>query len=343
MKILIATGIYPPDIGGPAYYAEGLHKAFSSMGHKAVVASYGKERGLPTGLRHLFYFFRICRNIIGADLLIVLDTYSAAMPAMAASKIFRKKTIVRTGGDFLWENYVERTKDKIFLSDFYRADRKFNLKEKVIFYLTNLILRSADAVVFSTLWQAGIFEKAYSLPEEKIFLIENRFGERKTGEIPAQKNFLWAGRQIALKNVGTLKRAFSLAKKENKSLKLDLKTNLPREELLLLIKKCYAVILPSYSEVSPNFILDAVAFGKPFILTKDCGYAGKLKGLGLFVDPFNAEDIKEKILLLAEPENYQGCAERAASFGQTHSYEEIASEFLSLAKNIRVPLENQQI
>ena len=332
MRILIATGIYPPDIGGPAIYAEGLYNAFSSMGHKGVVVSYGWKRKLPTGARHIAYFFEVCRHIWSADVVIVLDTYSAAVPAIFAAKLFGRKAIIRVGGDFLWESYVERTKEKIFLSDFYRENLGLSLKENIIFYLTRLVLQSANAVAFSTEWQADIFKKAYGLQKEKIYLIENHFGGKKTGEIPADKNFLWAGRQIALKNITALKKAFSLAHRENKDLKLDIKSDLPHEKLLSLVKKCYAVILPSYSEVSPNFILDAISFGKPFIMTKDGGYSGKLGGLGLFVDPFNPEDIKEKILFLAEPDNYRECVNETLHFDFRHSYEEIAEEFLKLVK-----------
>ncbi len=91
MKILICTGIYPPDIGGPAYYAKELNDEFLRQEHHAKVLAYKLEKRLPTGIRHLFYFFRILFVVLKIDLIISLDTFSVGLPAVLAAKIFRKK------------------------------------------------------------------------------------------------------------------------------------------------------------------------------------------------------------------------------------------------------------
>ena len=39
MKILISTGIYPPDIGGPAQYARNLYATWKKQGHDVKVAA----------------------------------------------------------------------------------------------------------------------------------------------------------------------------------------------------------------------------------------------------------------------------------------------------------------
>ena len=68
-----------------------------------------------------------------ADLILVLDTWSAAVPTMAACAIMRKRYVIRTGGDFLWESYVERTGDMVLFRDFYgtRMD-KMSGKERLV-------------------------------------------------------------------------------------------------------------------------------------------------------------------------------------------------------------------
>lgn len=40
MKIVLATGIYPPDIGGPATYAYHLAKEFTDRQHQVTVVTY---------------------------------------------------------------------------------------------------------------------------------------------------------------------------------------------------------------------------------------------------------------------------------------------------------------
>ena len=43
-KILLATGIFPPDIGGPATYVENLAIELEKLGHKVRVVTYSSEK-----------------------------------------------------------------------------------------------------------------------------------------------------------------------------------------------------------------------------------------------------------------------------------------------------------
>src|SRR6185436_12172535 len=115
MKILISTGIYPPDIGGPAQYARNLYETWKRQGHEVKVAAYRWERALPPLVKHVLYLSKIIRKGWNADMIVVLDTFLAAVPAMYACGLMRKKYVIRTGGDLLWEWYVERTGDLVLL------------------------------------------------------------------------------------------------------------------------------------------------------------------------------------------------------------------------------------
>ena len=42
MKIVLATGIYPPMIGGPATYTHALAERLSASGHDITVITYGE-------------------------------------------------------------------------------------------------------------------------------------------------------------------------------------------------------------------------------------------------------------------------------------------------------------
>src|SRR3989344_239477 len=109
MKILIATGIYPPDIGGPAQYAQNTETEFKKMGHEVRLLTFRFERKLPTGVRHLWFFFRVLFSLRGVDMVFVLDTFSAALPAALAARLLRKKVLLRTGGGFFLGDYFART------------------------------------------------------------------------------------------------------------------------------------------------------------------------------------------------------------------------------------------
>lgn len=333
MKILICTGIYPPDIGGPALYAENLYKQFEVLGHDVRVASYRLERKLPTVIRHLFYFFKIILKIANSDLVLILDTFSVGLPAVLAGKLFRKKTILRIGGDFLWEMYLERGGKPVALENFYKRMPKINLKEKFILNMQKFIFNKCTALVFTTPWQRDIFLDYYKFNNKKAHIIDNYFGDKIKTQKPEGKVFLYAGRQIKLKNVESIKNIFTeLSKSSN--LNLEIVNSLSHDELIEKMKSIYAVILPSYSEVSPNFIIDALSLNKPFILTKECGYKDRLKDLGLFIDPFNKEDIKNKVFMMADSENYDKFRKNIENFNYRHSWQDMAREFVGVYKKI---------
>jgi len=334
MKILIATGIFPPDIGGPAQYAKNLAEEFKRRGQEIKVMYFKAEKKLPPIIRHCLYFFRILFGLAGVDLVIALDTFSVGLPSVAAGRLLGKKIIVRIGGDFLWEAYVERTGDLITLKEFYERKTGLSAKEKIIYSATKFILNNASALVFSTDWQKNIWEKAYQMRPGKSYIVENFYGEKIADFEPKEKNFIWAGRILKLKNLETLKAAFNKAVVSGKDTRLEIITDLPHQELMEKIRNCYGVILPSISEVSPNFILDAIAAGKPFICTKETGFYEKLKDIGIFIDPRDKEDIKNKILFLADEKNYQEQKKRVVDFNFMHSWQQVAEEFLIIYEKL---------
>jgi glycosyltransferase involved in cell wall biosynthesis len=334
IKILIATGIFPPDIGGPAQYAKNLAEELSARGNDVNILSYRIEKRLPPVLRHMLYFFRVLFGLAGADLVIALDTFSVGLPAAAAAKLAGKKMIIRVGGDFLWESYVERTGNLLTLREFYDKKPALSAKENIILYLTRVTLKICPALVFSTDWQKNIWAHEYNIGANKLFIIENFYGSKISVAEAKEENFIWAGRPLKLKNIEMLKSAFAKASLADGKIKLETYYDLSHQELFEKLRTCYAVILPSLSEVSPNFILDAISFNKPFILTKETGFLDKLEDIGIFIDPMDKEDMENKILFLAEKENYDNYKKKIADFKFFHSWQEIAGEFINIYENL---------
>ena len=218
--------------------------------------------------------------------------------------------------------------------DFYQNEIKnFSIKEKVIFKLTKFVLKNSHALVFSTDWQRQIWAKPYNLNLSKTIIIENFYGEKMPSVLPKEKIFIGGTRKLKWKNLDILEKSFKIAKEKDSSLILDT-NNYRYEEFMEKIKKCYAVILVSLGDISPNMILDAIRHNKPFILTKETGLYEKLKDLGLFVDPFDKQDIKNKILMMTDDKIYQNLKENIKKFSYTHSWPEIADEFLKIYKKI---------
>jgi len=58
MRILITTGIFPPDIGGPATYVPTIAKALAERGHQVTVLTTSEPENLHgTTAFTRFWFF----------------------------------------------------------------------------------------------------------------------------------------------------------------------------------------------------------------------------------------------------------------------------------------------
>ena len=334
MKILIATGIFPPHIGGPAQYAKNLQIEFEKLGHEVKVATYTVERKLPTGIRHLFFFFKILPKTFWADAVVALDTFSVGFPAVIAGRIFNKKIVIRTGGDFLWEGYVERTNDLVLLRDFYPTRGvKWNTKERIIFKCVRFTMRHVSAMIWSTRWQKEMCDKFYGLDSRKSFMVENYYG-RKSGNFEAKNiTFLGATRPLKWKNIARLEHAFKRVRETNSEITLDTK-NVPYEEFMEKMQACYVVILVSLGDISPNMILDALRLGKPIILTRENGINDRVKDHVMLVDPENEKEIRGAILAMSKPEVYQEYKKKSENFSFIHGWDEIAREFLAVINRV---------
>lgn len=341
MKILISSGIYPPDIGGPAQYARNLYETWKKQGHEVKVAAYRWERALPPFIRHIIFLIKIIRKGWNADLILVLDLWSAAVPTMYACKLIGKKYIIRTGGDFLWESYVERTGNMIYFKDFYDSKSvEFSRKEKLYYSLSKKALKRASKIIYSTDWQRKIFAKAYGIDNNKTTIIENFCGKRAEIINPENRTFVAATREVKWKNINTLREAFEIAKFKVKDAGLDdveLDTGKAvYDSFFEKIRRSYAVILVSIGDISPNMILDAIRAGTPFIVTNENGLTERIKSCAIFVDPMNKEDIANKILWLSDPKNYAIQKQKVIDFKWAHTWEDIAGEIINVSKNLRM-------
>lgn len=334
MKIIIATGIYPPDIGGPAQYAKHLKEIYEKDGHTVRVLTYRLERKLPVGIRHVLFFLRCLVAFPGADFTIILDTFSAGVPAIAAAKILGTKTLMRVGGDFLWEWYVERTGDLVLLKNFYETRLpRLNWKERTVFSLSRWAVTNASVLIYSTRWQQNLWQPIYRRNPETIVVIENYYGPKEPSFEPMRKNFVASTRPLKWKNAARVRKAFAMLQKKEVFAVYDVATK-PFDQFMDIIAHSYAIILVSLGDVSPNMILDAIRYNKPFILTKECGLYDRLKDVGIFVDPENISDIANAIEALLDPMVYQRYKEKIEAFTFTHTWEDIARDFLEAYKKI---------
>jgi glycosyltransferase involved in cell wall biosynthesis/4-amino-4-deoxy-L-arabinose transferase-like glycosyltransferase len=117
MRILIASGIYPPEGGGPSIYSHAMARALVSMGHSVSVVAYGEEvsstsdgwrvervsrRGGPI-VRYLRYFVRAWKAMKSVDVVYLQGAVSEGLPTTIAAGLRRVPTVYRIPGDYAWE------------------------------------------------------------------------------------------------------------------------------------------------------------------------------------------------------------------------------------------------
>ncbi|MEK7613566.1 MAG: glycosyltransferase family 4 protein [Patescibacteria group bacterium] len=110
MRVLIATGLFPPEGGGPATYSKTLLDELPSRGIATSVLPYREVRSVPKILRHSAYFFRLLSRTFRfkPDIIFAQDPLSVGLPAALAAFITRKKFVVKIVGDYAWEQATQR-------------------------------------------------------------------------------------------------------------------------------------------------------------------------------------------------------------------------------------------
>lgn len=362
MKILLATPIYPPEIGGPAIYIQKLKVRLENRGIETEVVSYQEFKKYPQPLRFFLYFFNLFKKSKDSKIIYAFNLISSGFPTYLACQILNKKFIVRLGGDFLWERAVEEGRTKKPLREYYQQPKSF--KEKFWIWIIKKILKGADKIIFTSNLQKEIYKKYFGIREEKTIVIQNPFPEIQDLNIldleHRTSNFelLYAGRLVKLKNLDILVEVFErVIKRTNKPLilkiigegpelsnlklqianlklgdKVIVQKPIPHEDLLKEIQKSYLCVLPSLTEISPNFALECIKLEKPILLTRETGIYEDFKDYLIFIDPKSEKDIEEKIIYLLDEKNYQNYIEKIKAIPTSYSWKDVIEKHITLFK-----------
>jgi len=303
MKIVLATGIYSPDIGGPATYCAELAKQLTNAGHNVTIITYGKNQNdsivrVPLGLpflRWIHYAQALQKHGKDADIVYAFSSVSCGIPLILA-QLKKPKKILRLGGDFFWERYTDRG-GRLGLRMWYK-NRRLHFSSWIMYF----ILKRFDHIVFSTAFQQEIYKKHYKkLPSNSV--IENALppqvvnAQSETRAKHSPFRLLFMGRFVQFKNLQMLLKAMtkltdvrltfvgdgplakSLQKSANDLLLEKRVTFLPSvsgEEKARVFQEYDLLIIPSITDISPNTALEACAAGMPVLLTTETGLRGHL-------------------------------------------------------------------
>jgi len=174
MKLLIATPLYPPEIGGPATYAKILEKRLPERGFAVSVLAFGRFRRYPKGIKHFLYFLYALKRARQADAVLALDPVSVGLPAALAAKIARKPFFVKIVGDYAWEQGKQRFGITSTLDDFVEAGASAHFFVRMLQKVENFVARSAKHIIVPSNYLRGIVLH-WGVPAQRISVVYNSF------------------------------------------------------------------------------------------------------------------------------------------------------------------------
>jgi glycosyltransferase involved in cell wall biosynthesis len=354
MKIVLATGIYPPDIGGPATYSRALATGLVMDGTEVVVVTYGEgkeeEEGwkvvrVPLGMcpfcRWWRYAKALKKHAADADIVEAFSSVSVGVPLWLA-RLKKPKKILRLGGDFFWERYTARGGKK-GLKAWYASTPPSR-------FLTKFLLHRFHHIILSTRWQEQIYEKHFrSMPTHSV--IENSLpsGTPKLHVQHQPLRLLFIGRFVGFKNLMSLLK--SLVALDNVTLtmvghgpmhtqlvkfakRLEIQNRItfvgPRHgsEKEKLFSEHDVLIIPSITEISPNIALEARASGLPVLLTQETGLSAGLTEGMILSDLGTSSAIASSVAVVQG--NYEKLAKESSQNVPERSWENVTKEHMGV-------------
>jgi len=313
MKVLIVSGIWPPDVGGPASHAPEVAEWLRVRGHLVEVvvtadAAPAEEeypvhwvsRALPPGVRHAASLRAIVKNAKQADVI-----YSTGMFGRSSLGAFLARTpvVLKLTADPAFERARRRGFVDGEVGDFQRGGGGH--RAAVLRAARNTAVRRAAHLVCPSAFMRELVI-SWGVSPERVTLLPNaapRASDAGVFEVGEPPVLAFAGRLTAQKDLGRALDAMReltdvrllIAGDGPERARLEAAAGdrveflgpLPRREALGLLRAADASILTSAWENFPHGVVESLAVGTPVIATRTGGVAEVVHDgeNGLLVEP----------------------------------------------------------
>lgn len=304
LRLLLVSGIFPPDIGGPATYVPHIAAALVKCGHRITVVTLSDRLEhddaaypfrvvrLPRRLRKLRRWWQTVATIrrLGrnADVLFV---QGLALEAVLANFVLRKPLVHKVVGDVAWERATNHGWVQDSFEDFQQT--RFGPKIEFLKALRTWWLRRADTVMVPSRYLAR-WVATWGVPAEKLVVVYNALAcldDIQPAAVPlaTRLKVVTAGRLVAWKRVDRVIAAVAQlpeevglvvvgdgperAHLEGVAQALGIADRVhfagqrSKSETLSLLAAGDLFVLNSTYEGLPHVVLEALALGVPVIAT----------------------------------------------------------------------------
>ncbi|MEN9389988.1 MAG: hypothetical protein RLZZ283_88 [Candidatus Parcubacteria bacterium] len=247
-RVLIATGLYPPEIGGPATYSRLLETRLGAHGFFVSVLPFSRARKYWRGVRHVVYAFLLLRAVRHHDVIYAQDTLSVGLPAYLVHLVTRKRFVLRVPGDHAWEQGVQRFKVSELLDTFPVWSWQWNPLLMLMRMLQLRVVRAASAVVVPSAYLARIVA-SWGVRADRIHVVYNGVTVEDVGTREVIRGMLHfegkliisVGRLVPWKGFDTVIRVFASLKKKHPDLTLFIVGSGPEEGRLMALAQAKKV------------------------------------------------------------------------------------------------------
>jgi len=255
MKIVVATPIYPPEIGGPATYVQELLErmkvqhditviAYSNLGEEiegTKLIKIKKRRALP--IRLFKFTLELFKASKGADIIYAQNAVAAGLPAVIAGGLRGIPVIIRFVGDEAWERATQLRMTQKQLEDFLQHPEG-NLKIRLIMMLQGFVLRRTRHVITPSEYLSKAIINKYRVRRETAVV---NYNAAEKPEIPpfetkaTPHQIVATARLVEWKGLAGIIRATAILKNEFPDVHFLIAGDGPEENNLKTLTKEYGV------------------------------------------------------------------------------------------------------
>lgn len=370
MNITIATGLYPPEIGGPATYTALLESELPARGFTITTVPFGTVRHYPKIIRHVVYLWKLWQASKKADIMYALDPVSVGLPALCIAKVRNIKFLLRVPGDYAWEQGQLRFGVKERLHDFIEKRLQYGFRVSMLCRIESFVAKHAVRVIVPSAYMKSVVTK-WGVSEESIEVIYSALYplEVSEGREVLRKQFactyptlVSAGRLVPNKGFLQLLETFVQVRVKYKDAQLIIIGEGPQYNALLqkakeleisdavrlvgqlskqalgaTIKAADVFVLNTAHEGLSHQLIEVMDIGTPIVTTAVGGNPELItEGIhGFLVEYNNTKALTEAIIrVLDHPESRERMVQSARAQSKQFSKEKVIEAIVRLCKEL---------